>query len=146
VLDLSNTPREYKDDPVEGKDLARWARFATPSQLALGAVWLTEDTTLVHLTRAQAAAITGASPYAVAIVALATTEERTALDLGVMTMAEVRHAHAHPVQPKTDAEVWATIQEIGVNRVWSVFDQATAPEPTTTTTTGSVMQFAIAAE
>lgn len=135
MLDLSNTTREYKNDLVEGKDLARWARFATSSQLALGAVWLTEDTTLVRLTRAQAAAVTGASPYAVAIVALTTAEERTALDLGAISMAEVRRAHAHPAQPMTDAEVLATIHQIGINRVWSVFDQATAPEPVIPTTT-----------
>jgi hypothetical protein len=114
---------------LHGKALAAWARDATPAQRALTALALAEGASVLVPTRAQAAVLVGASPYAVAIAALATPEEAGALYFGGISMAEVRQAHARTPNTLTDADINAFIERAGIERVFTAIDNKTAPTP-----------------
>jgi hypothetical protein len=113
---------------MSGKVLAAWARKVSPARRANYAVALTERVTPFTFTRAQAAAMVDVSTYSVSIAALATTDEVIALELGEMTLADVRKAHAHakPVNTSTET-VRGLIDRYGADAFLSEIDAMTAP-------------------
>jgi hypothetical protein len=113
---------------VTGRDLVLMVRGTSAYLRASTALAFAEGAfALVNPTRTQAAMLMGASPYNMGLVSIATEDEREALRLGFTTLANVRLAHAHTPDLMLESRVMATINYIGVNRLWSTFDRMTAP-------------------
>jgi hypothetical protein len=109
-----------------GKDLAERLSQMHPYARAVLALEFTNGRTLARLTRAQAAKLTGESPYNLSIAAIATADEREGLMCGRLKLSDVRRAHAHH-REMTDAEIIAYINRANPDRILVMLDQMTAP-------------------
>ena len=112
--------------PVLGKDLAeRLAQMSHDARPVLA--WgLTGPRGVAGLTRAQASRLAEVSPYNIALVSLATTEERLALMRGDIRLRDVRENHARP-RVMTDAEIETFISRADPVRILAYLDRLTAP-------------------
>ena len=114
--------------PLRGPAFALRMRYSLPAARAVAAVDLIGGA-IGGLTRAQAAGVAGISRYNVAIAALATADERRGLRLGLITLANVRRAHAHSrrTQPIINS-VDDLIAHVSADLIEAAYDKLTAPQ------------------
>ena len=113
---------------MSGKALDTWLELPVDARAAL-ALSLTRDVTIAHLTRAQAARLTGLSRYSVALAAIATPDEREGLRNGSLRLRDVRVGHARP-RALTDSEAATLIvNRYSADAIMAAFDRVTAPAP-----------------